>query len=255
MGTTGRTGNHSKHLHLIDSRRGCQHCQGEKLCLSFGLSEESIEEFRDIIIEHRPYSAGEVIYRQQDPFRSLFSIQSGAVKTETVTLEGRQSVMGFFLAGDLFGVDAISSSTYPNTAIALETTWLCEVPYRKLLELCMGKQGLQERFIATLGSKIQSDEYSWKVVRNESASRRVMHFLYSLYDRQQNKSDMPLKLRLPMSKQDLASYLGLTPESFSRTLTQLQKDGFIFKESQKVLVLTEEPPARDMRHVHLQNMR
>ncbi len=282
---SSKSGNNclGNHLHLINNSKDCKHCQGEKLCLSFGLGQESVDEFQALIKQHGPYAADEPIYRQQGKFTSLFSIQSGAVKTETVTIDGKQSVMGFYLAGDLLGIDAVGSTTYPTDAIALETTWVCEIPYQQLLALCSSQADMQLQLINRLGSKIQSDEYSWKVVRNESAGRRVMYFLHQLYDRQRRGSgpEAPLpgshqsgrrqtpqtvssqtvssqtgktraggiqlsnsqtaRLRLPMSKQDLASFLGLTPESFSRTLTQLQNDGYIVKESQKVLVLQHTP--------------
>lgn len=277
---SSKSGNNCQgnHLHLINNSKDCKHCQGEKLCLSFGLGQESVGEFQALIKQHGPYAADEPIYRQQGKFTSLFSIQSGAVKTETVTIDGKQSVMGFYLAGDLLGIDAVGSTTYPTDAIALETTWVCEIPYQQLLALCSSQADMQLQLINRLGSKIQSDEYSWKVVRNESAGRRVMYFLHQLYDRQrrgsgpeaplpgshqsgrrqtpqtvsshtgktrtgdiQLSSNQTARLRLPMSKQDLASFLGLTPESFSRTLTQLQNDGYIVKESQKVLVLQHTP--------------
>ncbi|MEH6627953.1 MAG: cyclic nucleotide-binding domain-containing protein [Motiliproteus sp.] len=248
MGSNKDSCTHKNHLHLINADNNCKHCQGAHLCLSFGLRDESVDEFKHIIRERGPYAPGDHIYSPNDNFGSLYSIQTGSVKTETVTIDGRQSVMGFYLSGDLIGIDAIGSKHYPNTAIALETTWLCEIPYEPLLEICSHTPSLQHKLINTLGSKIHSDEYSWKVVRNESAGRRVMHFLYQLYGRQSKNHIAPLRIVLPMSKQDLASFLGLTPESFSRTLTRLQNDGYLIKQSHKVLTLTKAPPSGDVLH-------
>ncbi len=181
MGRGNKSCTHKNHLHLINADNNCKHCQGAQLCLSFGLGGKSVDEFKDIIKEHGPYAPGDHIYGPNDDFTSLYSIQTGSVKTETVTIDGRQSVMGFYLSGDLIGIDAIGSKQFPNTAIAMENTWLCEIPYEPLLEICSHDPSLQHKLIETLGSKIHSDEYSWKVVRNESAGRRVMHFLYQLY--------------------------------------------------------------------------
>ncbi|OMH29493.1 Crp/Fnr family transcriptional regulator [Motiliproteus sp. MSK22-1] len=248
--SNGSCGN-SNHLHLIKSEQDCKHCQSEKLCLAFGLGQEAVSEFKGIIKERGPYAAGDTIYRQQDQFRSLYSIQSGSIKTETVTADGRQSVMGFYLIGDLLGIDAIGGKTYPNDAIAMETTWVCEIPYKSLLNLFSGQPYLQQQFINRLGGKIHADEYSGKVIRNESATRRVMHFLYQLYWHQARDKGPTSRLHLPMSKQDLASFLGLTPESFSRTLTQLQKQGHIEKESHKVIVLLKTPPSAESGHIEI----
>lgn len=243
------------HLHVVKGRKDCKYCQGEKLCLAFGLGRHTIDLFRDIIKERGPYAPGEHIYRQEAPFKSLYSIQSGSIKTETVTVEGKQSVMGFFLPGDLLGIDSISSPSYTTEAIAMEETHVCEIPYSELLKLCSEDEGLLKQFINRLGSKIHSGEYNWKIVRNESAGRRVLYFLYQLYERQlRNNIDSP-RLQLPMSKQDLASFLGLTPESFSRTLTQLHNEGLITKESSKVLVLREVPTDDDIQHLVLPEVR
>lgn len=243
------------HLHAVKGRKDCKYCQGEKLCLAFGLGSHTIDSFRDIIKERGPYAPGEHIYRQEAPFKALYSIQNGSVKTETVTVEGKQSVMGFFLAGDLLGVDSISSTTYTTDAVAMEETWVCEIPYSGLLKLCSEEEGLQKKFINRLGSKIHSGEYNWKIIRNESAGRRVLYFLYQLYERQVRNNINSPRLQLPMSKQDLASFLGLTPESFSRTLTQLHKEGLITKESSKVLVLEDVPSDDDIQYLVLPDVR
>lgn len=243
------------HLHLIKDHHDCKYCQGEKLCLAFGLDPSTVDAFKNIIKEHGPYSPGEYIYRQQDKFKAIYSIQDGSVKTETVTVDGKQSVMGFFLAGDLFGIDSIGSPTCATDAIAMEKTWVCEIPYKELLKLCSTEEKLQQQFINRLGSKIHSGEYNWKIVRNESAGRRVMYFLFQLYDRQRRNNSPSPRVRLPMSKQDLASFLGLTPESFSRTLTQLHNEGLITKESSKVIVLEELPTDDDIQHLILPDIR
>ncbi|RDE18927.1 hypothetical protein DV711_15055 [Motiliproteus coralliicola] len=224
-------------LHLVDSHRQCQHCQAEKLCLSFGLDQSIGAEMRDLIQERGPFQAGDTIYRQSDPFRSIYSIQSGCVKAETVTVDGRASVVGFFHPGDLAGLDGIGSKTYPTDLIALETTWICEIPYKELLDLCGHSPKLQSRFIERMGMTIQQHEQDWKVLRSDPAEIRVMRFLYQLHERNRRNGSTSPRVKLPMAKQDLASYLSLTPESLSRVLTRMQTDGYILKESQRVLVL------------------
>ena len=234
----------STRLHLINNQRQCQHCQADKLCLSFGLDASSSAKFRELIIERGPIKQGEPIYRQGDRFKSLFSLQSGTAKAETVTFDGKQSVIGFLFAGDLAGVDGIGSDTYPTDLIALETSWICEIPYQQLLELCGSVPALQSRFIDRLGLRINQDEQDWKVQSGEPAETRVMRFLHQLYQRQRsNGLDSP-RIQLPMPKQDLASFLSLTPESLSRVLSRLQKEGQLVKESTRVLVL-QQPPAAE----------
>lgn len=234
---TNQDNNCRAQLHLIDSHRQCQHCQAEKLCLLFGLDQSISAELRELIQERGPYQAGDLIYRQGNPFRSIFTIQTGCVKSETVTVDGRASVVGFYSSGDLAALDGIGSTSYPTDLIALETTWACEIPYQDLLELCAHSPKLQSRFIERMGMTIQQHEQDWKVLRSDPAELRVMRFLYQLQQRNERKGSMSPRVKLPMPKQDMASFLFLTPESLSRVLTRLQKEGYILKESQRVLVL------------------
>ncbi len=245
----------TQHLHLIKSAQECSKCGGGIRCLSFGLCAESAHDFKNIIRERGTIAADEHLYRQDDPFRSIYSIQSGSIKTETVTADGRNSVMGFYLPGDLIGLDAIGGNSYLNDAIAIEPTWVCEIPYEALLKLCSNEPDLQKKFFARLGNKIHHDEYDGKVIRNESACQRVMYFLHQLYWQQAHQETRTARLHIPMNKQDIASYLGLTPESFSRTLKQLEKLDYIQKESHKYLLLLKEPDSENLEKAPLLNFK
>lgn len=209
-------------LRLVKTEPNCKTCAAWKLCFAGSDDEVCINKAKGIIRERGPLAPGEIIYRRGDKFRSIYIVQSGAIKTETETREGRLSVTGIHIDGDLFGLEGIGSDTLPGRAIASRESWICEISYDGLLKVCEDNPKMQREFISRLGQRIQADGYGWKTVRKESASHRLLYFLCELCRRRARTADDWNLIELPMNKQDIANFLGLSPESFSRALKRLE---------------------------------
>lgn len=216
-------------LNLVQSKPDCKKCSGWKICFADGEDEVCVSAIKGLLQERGPYAAGEIIYHRGDRFRSIYIVQSGVVKTETETLDGRLNVTGFYLSGEIFGLEGIGSGFFPGRSIASRETRICEISYDGLLEICKDNPALQREFIMKLGQRIQADEYEWKMIRNEPASTRLLYFLCDLCHRQTRTTGECREAELPMNKQDIANFLGLSPESFSRALKKLEADGSIKK--------------------------
>lgn len=215
-------------FHLVKSKQTCGHCDIQQLCISAGIDENNTEKLNEIVKSSGPYDLGDVIYRRGDTFKSLYVIQCGIAKSETSSVEGRKQVTGFYFPGDLIGMESISTNIHPCDVIAIEKTWVCEIPFHKLEALSSNYPTLQHELFMRMGQKIYHDEYNCLVNRNESAEKRMLCFLTDLYKKLQCSAYVTDNcLSLPMAKVDLASYLGLQPETLSRTLKQLDKKGYI----------------------------
>ncbi len=242
----GRSKIPSSNLRLVKSRTSCSKCNAEKLCLVVGMDQKCVDSFNGIVRERGSFKPGEAIYRRGSSFKNLYVIQSGSAKTETETRDGRLHVTGFYLEGELMGMDSIGQKNHSSSAIALEECWVCEIPYSDLLDLCGSAPELQAKLFSRMGSRIHADEFEWNMVRNESADRRVLFFLHDLHQRQQlvsgEKSD---HVFLMMSKQDIAGFLGLSPESLSRSLKRLEESGAI-ENHRKSIVLVDDGLASEI---------
>ncbi len=217
------------------SEQVCSECEAKRHCLGEGLSEEQMQGLRKITRTLGPFTPGENIFRVEDKFKSLFVIQSGAVKIETASFEGTKLVDGFFFRGDLVGMEAIGAQQYGHDAIALERTLVCELPFDHLESLCSFVPRLQRRLLIILGQKIRHTNDTIVHGRYMSAEKRLLFFLQMLCEKKIiEKNDNTGSVQLPMSKGDIASYLGLRPESLSRTLTKLQNDGIIRNHTKKI---------------------
>ncbi len=213
----------------------CHQCDTRSCCLGQGLSDEQLHGLRNITHTHGPYQPNQAIFKMEDRFKSLFIIQSGAVKIETISQDGTNLVDGFFLKGDLLGLEAIGDMQYRHDAIALEESWVCELPFEQLESLCSFIPRLQHKILVLLGQKIRYTNDTIVHGRNLSAEKRLLDFLQMLCQRMIMQKESTIgSLKLPMTKGDIASYLGLRPESLSRALKKLQCDGIIRNHSKKI---------------------
>lgn len=203
-------------------------CCGGGDCLVGRVEAPGHDSLRTAVKSKGPYRPGDRIFRAGDGFSTLYYLRAGAVKTEAITREGRLQITGFHFAGDLLGAECLGRAVYCSDSIALETTWLCAFPVPGLAGLCCSNQPLLQEILARMGRRMHANQMGWMLARNEKADQRVLFFLHDLMSRRATSgTTSDLRLELPMSKGDIANYLGLAPESLSRVLKRLEVQGLI----------------------------
>lgn len=215
--------NRTAALRLIKKQPECKSCAAWRLCLSTDSAAILLDENAGLIQELGPFAPGEYIYRRGDEFKSIYSIQCGLVKTEAESIRGGLNVTGFYTCSDLIGLEGIGAQQLPGQAVAINETWLCRISYEKLLRYCRENPELHRQFTDRLGLRIHDDEYKWKSIRNEKAVDRVQYFMLDLHRRQNQCGGKKSEIELLMCKQDIANFLSLTPETFSRALKKLEQ--------------------------------
>lgn len=229
---------HAHNFRLVTNEPPCDECQAEPFCLQSIFSGEQLRTFKNAVRVKGPYKRGEVIYRAGTPFNSIYFIQRGAVKTQVCTVSGVLEVTAFCLVGELLGVDGIGCENYPADAVALEETWLCELPFSQIKAMCSACDEFHQALILRLGRTINSDVYQWALARNLKAKQKVAWFIYDLFKRVRSRNASDLRtIPLPMRKTDIANYLGLAPESLSRALNALDNDGIIVNKTNNICLV------------------
>lgn len=214
-------------LRLIQPETDCNHCAVWSLCFGDSDNQHCVKVAHGILKERGPLPPGWVFYHPGDEFRHIYIVQSGVVKTETETEDGRLNVTGIYTNGDIFGLEGIGSKRLPGRAVASRETFVCELSYAGLLQKCAQSPTLLRELMAKMGQRIQADEYKWKTIQKEPASSRVLCFLQDIQKKQGMQNGQQTAVNLPASKQDIANFLGLTPESLSRALKKLKNEGSI----------------------------
>ena len=232
-----RTPNFTNVISLTTLKAACSECSLRDLCLPVNLDDDDMRTLEASVKSHRKLSKGEFLYRVGDPFRSLFAIRSGSTKNCEITADGSVQITGFHLAGELLGMDAISSERHPCDVVALEITEICELPFAKLETLAREMPGLQHQLLRLMSREIADEEIQLVMLGRMKAEERLAAFLLSFSRRLQRLGNSSTVLRLPMSRQDLGDYLGLALETVSRLFSRFQEDKLIIVQGRNIKLL------------------
>ncbi len=215
----------------------CTSCRLNELCLPLALNKSEIHQLDAIVERNRPMKKGEHLYRQGDEFKSVYAVRSGSFKSHFVSDSGRGRVTGFYLPGEILGMDGISSLKYANSTVALEHSSICEIPFSQLEKLSQKLPDLQHHFFAIMGNEIAKDQQVHTLLSSYTAEERTASFLLGLSTRYARVSLSATRFLLPMTRGDIGEYLGLTVETVSRIFTALQKKGLISVDNREIELL------------------
>lgn len=208
-------------------KRSCKTCNLAKSCLPLGLVKEELDLLDKLTQQAKRIENGSWLFHSGQPFKSLFAVRTGSIKTMVVTHDGESRVVGFHLPGDVLGLEAFSRNFHSCTAVALERTTVCELPYKNLYELCQKAPAISRRFMALMSSEIADKHETMLMLGKKPAELRVAALLLNLSSRFQDRGFPAQRLRLSMSRYDIASYLGLAAETVSRLLGHINDEGII----------------------------
>lgn len=217
-----------------DELNFCSTCAFSSACLDRGYDKSRLRDLH-VLVEHiGPFREGQHIFREGDPFNAIAAIRAGTVKTYVTDLEGREQVQGFFLPGEVIGLSAISQSRFPCNAVALETVLLCRFSFPKMATLAAQMPGLQEQLFRLLSLDIGKAAL---LAPDFRAEERLAAFLLILSQRYAAVGLSERRIRLAMSRTDIANYIRLAPETVSRILRRFQQEALISVDRREVEIL------------------
>jgi len=212
----------------------CASCRLNELCLPIALNKTEIHQLDEIVERNRPYKKNDHLYRQGDEFKSVYAVRSGSFKSYVLSDSGQGRVTGFFLPGEIIGMDGIASHQYANSIQAMEHSSICEIPFSQLEKLSHQLPNLQHHFFAIMGNEIAKDQQIHTLLCSYTAEERTASFLLGLSSRFARVALSPVRFLLPMTRGDIGEYLGLTVETVSRIFTALQKKGLIAVNNREI---------------------
>lgn len=207
-------------------REACSRCSLQDLCLPLGISAQDMEALERIVDTIGPLHEGDHLFRQSDTFQSIYAVRSGCVKSYIDTENGEEPVLGFHLPGELVGMDAIYRGTHQCSAMALDTSMVCRLPFNELSVLTREIPNLQKQLFRLISRDLKNSR-SLSLFGQHSVEERLAAFLLGFGDRMRARGFSPSHFVLPMSRQEIASYLRLAPETVSRALSRFVEESLI----------------------------
>jgi CRP/FNR family transcriptional regulator, anaerobic regulatory protein len=230
-----------------ENQEDCGSCDTEVACANCGLfgvlgvvsklEQSTPDHLEKILKKSQVVAKGENLFRTGQPFHGLYAVKSGSFKSYSFLEGGQEQVAGFHFPGDLLGLEAVSSTRYSYSARALENSSVCELKFEELALMQDHFQQFQEQLVLLLSDQILREQRQSGLSIRQSADERMAAFLVGLSCRLSERGLASTEFRLSMSRQDIASYLGLAVETVSRTLKQFQKRGLLQVKSKQISLL------------------
>ena len=210
----------------------CLACDARTFSVCGSLSADDLADL-DVLAERVCIRAGEALIRQGDEAAHLFNISSGSVRVYRLLPDGRRQITGFLFAGDFVGLGGGDQHAF--TAEAIEDTTVCRFRRNEYLALIRERPSLEAALLERVSHELAAAQNQMLLLGRKTARERVSSFLLDLPDLDPIRPSSNGQIRLPMTRMEIADYLGLTIETVSRELTWLKSSGFIEMLSPKTL--------------------
>jgi CRP/FNR family transcriptional regulator len=212
-------------------------CSLRETCLSEGLPAGDLERFDNIAFTRRLIRRGERLFDAGSKFRSIYAVRSGFFKTNLIDVDGREQVTGFFMSREILGMDGLGSGRYAGSAISLEDSDVCVVPYSLIEEMGREVPSLQRLLYSVLAREVTRGHGIMLLLGSMSGQQRLAAFLINLSRRFQRRGYSGSRFILRMTRDEIGSYLGLKLETVSRLFSAFHRDGLIDVQLKEVAII------------------
>lgn len=189
---------------------------GQPACGTAGL----VALFRDAACE--TFAAGQTVFWEGDAATDTFTVSEGLVRLYRALPDGRRAITGFACEGEVVGL--AFTRRYPCSAEAVGEVKLRRLTRRQLHAAVVESASLRAQALAMIAGELFRAQDQIVLLGRKTADERVGSFILAMASRIAHSRR---EIHLPMSRLDMADYLGLTIETVSRVLTRLQRDGII----------------------------
>lgn len=200
----------------------CDSCGLYGMCQVAGLEAPVPDLLDEIVGRREPVAGGANVINAGTPFGEIYAVKSGSFKTYVTMANGEQQIIDFYFPGELMGLEGMSDGTYPHAVEALEASSVCRLNFSKLDLLGERLGEFQQQLIAALSRRARQDQWVPLLMGAQNAEQRAATLLLSLSSRFAEHDLPSVRFKLPMSRHDIANYLGLAVETVSRMFQRFQ---------------------------------
>lgn len=191
----------------------------------------------EALFQHRRLKAGQRLYHAGQAFEALYVINSGYLKTLIVDGEGNERVLSFPMKGDLVGSDGICKDCHASEVVALSDCDLIVIPFRQLVALGHSCDAFEEVIYRVISRELVQEHINLATLGALHSDARVAHFIAMQAERHAALGFSSRAFLLRMTRREIGSYLGLTLETVSRSLSALHAAGVICIDQRDVQIL------------------
>lgn len=213
----------------------CQYCELQEVCVN--AAQRGGRPSLAGIIEHpRPYHRGDHLFRQGDPVRHFYVINSGITKQYITTADGSEQVVNFTLVGESVSLDYLEGGRHNSNVTALDTTGVCAIPLARLNRDKQLKAALADYLLRHTAREIVRSHELQQLIGQGAAENKLAYFINDMILRMDRTGRPGDSVVLPMSRHDIANYLCLADETVSRLFSRFADWGIIKVDRKRITI-------------------
>lgn len=227
----------------------CNSCRGE-LCASKVPIFENLnnEELLEIVktINHKEYIKADVIFTEGNIANTLYFVNEGKIKLYKYTKDGKEQILHVLSEGDFFGeLDLIKPSKYGFNAKAIVDSKICTLTKEEMKDIMMRNPEIGIKLLETVGERLAKVENLVQNLATNDVDSRMAYLITDLMEKYGEPTGNNISIKLPLSREEMANYIGVTRETISRKLKKLEDENLIKIIGTKNIVILDEEGLRD----------
>ncbi|MDS1002344.1 Crp/Fnr family transcriptional regulator [Clostridium sporogenes] len=226
-------------------RNCCNNCRG-KLCASKVSIFQNLndEELLEVVktINHKEYNRGDIIFTEGNMANTLYFINEGNIKLYKYTKDGKEQILHVLSEGEFFGeLDLIKPSKYGFNSKAIVNSKICTLTKDEMKDIIMRKPEIGIKVLETVGERVSKIENLVQNLATNDVDSRLAYLLIDLMERYGEIIEKNISIKSPLSREDMANYIGVTRETISRKLKKFEDEKLIkIAGKRNIIILDEE---------------
>lgn len=219
----------------------CNHtlCAKKVPIFSF-LDQEELKKIVDMT-GNKVYKKGDLLCHQGQKSDTLFIINEGGVKISKLTKDGKEQIIHILTSGDFFGELSLFSNTetYNFDVYAISDLKICTLTKQNMDEILMSNPGISLKLLQVITTRLTQTENLAQNLATNDAEVRIAYMLLEFSEKYGVTTASGLQVKLPLNREEMASYVGVTRETISRKLTIFEELGILTHKGNKILIIKQ----------------
>ncbi len=222
----------------------CENCShtlcAKKVPIFSFLSDDELIKIIDMT-GHKLYKKGAMLCSQGEKSDTLFILNEGKVKISKLTKEGKEQIVHIFTTGDFFGELSLFSSdeTYGFDAYAISDVKICTLNKQDMNKIIMSNPEISLKLLQVITKRLTQTENLAQNLATNDAEIRIAFMILEFCEKYGITTDEGLKINLPINREEMANYVGVTRETISRKLSIFEELGIISLKGNKILIIKQ----------------
>lgn len=215
-----------------------KHC-AKKVSLFTSLSDSDLNKVADLITK-KAFEKGDIIFSEGDLFDKLFIINNGSIKIYTSTKDGKEQILYILKSGEFLGdLNLLKNDIFKFNAMALESTNMCIIHKDDFDGLIKSNPEISIKILEYAHDRITLLENLVQTLTTKDVEVRLASLLINLSNTFGIKTDIGIEITLPLTREDMANFIGVTRETVSRKLSYFQSQNIIELFENKIILIKD----------------